>query len=521
MFFAVALLLMSTCFFSASAAEQPYFNNHIIIDKNEAYSGNVPTAEPDNNGEAVKDETIEEAVAAEDEAVEDNADDIGTSENEANEESELQNISFSDISEDDWFYENVIDLAERGIISGYPDGSFKPDGTITFAEYTKLLVQCVESEIDYITNVLDYSHWADRYIYAAVEGKYLPIVDILTTEYLPDAYITRSYMAKMMVLALDIASTAKETPFADSNDRYMVEAYTEYLMFGEMNEQGTRFSNGDVTATRAEAAAFISRILSYIEDKDAYKAAAVLENAANTNLSLEYEFIDFFYYANKQMLDRYSFTTNVPFDIWCDYFTRTQIMYPDALVGRMYECEFLPADNRYIITVEYDNGYETARKNQLESRRIAKEIVDKIITPEMTVVDKIVAIHNYIVENCSYDYENYIEGKLEGDVLNAYGVFVEGRAVCQGYCAAFNMLCEYAGIKSIAVNGKSAQNDLDHLWNAVIVNDEIFYIDTTFDDPIPDQPGVPSRDFLYVTESALRRYGHEWDSAGIKKIYFE
>jgi len=187
----------------------------------------------------------------------------------------------------------------------------------------------------------------------------------------------------------------------------------------------------------------------------------------------------------------------------------------------MYECEFLPADNRYIITVEYDNGYETARKNQLESRRIAKEIVDKIITPEMTVVDKIVAIHNYIVENCSYDYENYIEGKLEGDVLNAYGVFVEGRAVCQGYCAAFNMLCEYAGIKSIAVNGKSAQNDLDHLWNAVIVNDEIFYIDTTFDDPIPDQPGVPSRDFLYVTESALRRYGHEWDSAGIKKIYFE
>ena len=38
---------------------------------------------------------------------------------------------FTDVSETDWFYPYVMDLSEKKVINGYPDGTFQPQNTVT------------------------------------------------------------------------------------------------------------------------------------------------------------------------------------------------------------------------------------------------------------------------------------------------------------------------------------------------------------------------------------------------------
>ncbi|HOV28185.1 MAG TPA: S-layer homology domain-containing protein [Pseudobacteroides sp.] len=47
--------------------------------------------------------------------------------------------SFNDIKSNKWYYESVIMAKQNGIIGGYPDGSFRPDGKATRAEVATMI----------------------------------------------------------------------------------------------------------------------------------------------------------------------------------------------------------------------------------------------------------------------------------------------------------------------------------------------------------------------------------------------
>jgi len=48
-------------------------------------------------------------------------------------------MTFKDLDKAHWSFKAVAAMAEAGIISGYEDGSFKPSGLITRAEFTKMI----------------------------------------------------------------------------------------------------------------------------------------------------------------------------------------------------------------------------------------------------------------------------------------------------------------------------------------------------------------------------------------------
>lgn len=53
-----------------------------------------------------------------------------------------QAIQFSDVNREDrfgWAYDYVMDAAEKGIFTGYPDGTFKPGSSLTYLEGMKLV----------------------------------------------------------------------------------------------------------------------------------------------------------------------------------------------------------------------------------------------------------------------------------------------------------------------------------------------------------------------------------------------
>lgn len=87
-------------------------------------------------------------------------------------------VSFSDLDSGHWAYEYITTLAEQGVINGYTDGTFRPSGTITAAEFIKLITVAAvgEEEVNKTSVPADYflAHkWYGKYVYWAGENSLL------------------------------------------------------------------------------------------------------------------------------------------------------------------------------------------------------------------------------------------------------------------------------------------------------------------------------------------------------------
>lgn len=80
-------------------------------------------------------------------------------------ESKSYKSTFTDVADEAWYANYVGFMAECGIISGYPDGSFAPDATITRAEFATMISRLDEMKSGKISfsDVPDW-HWANAYI---------------------------------------------------------------------------------------------------------------------------------------------------------------------------------------------------------------------------------------------------------------------------------------------------------------------------------------------------------------------
>lgn len=100
-------------------------------------------------------------------------------------------------------------------------------------------------------------------------------------------------------------------------------------------------------------------------------------------------------------------------------------------------------------------------------------ILAKIIKPGMTQEQKIKAIHDYVVLHVTYD-SRYREDQSVGSVMIAID---EGRGVCGDYTLLFKDLCQRISIPCVFEDGDPFT--LNHAWNAVFVNGEWKFVDTT------------------------------------------
>lgn len=107
--------------------------------------------------------------------------------------------TFTDVVSDAEYAKAVSYLAEYGIVSGYPDGSFRPEAAVTRAEFVKLLHKALfipypwwyGEEISY-SDVTD-GHWAWEYLNCACQAGWL--VGDADSGLRPDSAITRTEAA--------------------------------------------------------------------------------------------------------------------------------------------------------------------------------------------------------------------------------------------------------------------------------------------------------------------------------------
>jgi len=97
---------------------------------------------------------------------------------------------FTDISSDDvtWYTKYVCFAKDKGIIDGYPDGSFKPEQTINFVEVAKILVNVYLIEVPQ-----GLGPWYQGFVLALQDGNDVP----QTIEELEQA-VTRGEMAEFI-----------------------------------------------------------------------------------------------------------------------------------------------------------------------------------------------------------------------------------------------------------------------------------------------------------------------------------
>lgn len=116
-----------------------------------------------------------------------------------------------------------------------------------------------------------------------------------------------------------------------------------------------------------------------------------------------------------------------------------------------------------------------------EAKKLAQAVVDKIITKNMSDFEKAKAIHDYMVVNIDYDYDNYLANTIPNASYNVIGALKNKYAVCAGYAKTFDLLCELAGLECTYVTGTAGG---PHAWNQVKIDGKWYNVDVTWDDPV-------------------------------------
>ncbi|WP_340005763.1 S-layer homology domain-containing protein [Paenibacillus sp. FSL K6-0276] len=170
---------------------------------------------------------------------------------------------FSDIS-GHWAEANIKRAVSEGIVKGYTDGTFKPNATVTRAEFAVMLMNALKPagngvELGFTDTI---PAWAEKSIAQALEAKIIRGYEDVT--FRPAASITRSELAVMIARAAGVdLTTAVSTGFADDRE---IPSWAQGAVAAMKKLSIVSGRNGNVfapneTATRAEAVTIIMNLL--------------------------------------------------------------------------------------------------------------------------------------------------------------------------------------------------------------------------------------------------------------------
>ena len=172
-----------------------------------------------------------------------------------------EGLSFSDVNPGDWFYDNVMDAAENGYVSGMGDGTFQPKKATTRAQFASMIANALgyESDPDAASMFPDVAedYWGKSAINFCVKNDILKGYDDGTFQ--PEKPITRQEAASILRNAFKLTESSSETFPDDSaisgwakESVYIVKA--SGLMKGDAGTGNFRPTD---TIIRAEAASIL------------------------------------------------------------------------------------------------------------------------------------------------------------------------------------------------------------------------------------------------------------------------
>lgn len=164
-----------------------------------------------------------------------------------------------------------------------------------------------------------------------------------------------------------------------------------------------------------------------------------------------------------------------------------------------------------LLSFKYSKDSETIKRHKSELEKKVEAVLKEIIKPGMTPYQKEIAIHDYLINNCEYDYEGFESNKIKDESFTAYGALCLGIAVCEGYAEAADIMLNRSGVESRIISGKS--RGYGHAWNLVKIEGEYYHLDITWDDTAQLSSDGKQRYYYFNLSDEDIKKDHEWVKA--------
>ena len=181
-----------------------------------------------------------------------------------------EDIKFSDININDWYYNDICIASKAGYINGYEDKTFKPNKTITREEVSKILISIKNKQDNVYDKLNKYpdknkvSNWAKPYVEGAIEQGYLQGDDLGLLN--PTNNITR---AESITILSRVSKEKSEIKDKTKNEAPVITATEDLIL-----EVGQKFD--------------ISMLNVKVSDKEDKNLDVKYEGKVNTDLAGNY-----------------------------------------------------------------------------------------------------------------------------------------------------------------------------------------------------------------------------------------
>lgn len=174
---------------------------------------------------------------------------------------------YNDVKETDWYYDAVMILTEKGVVSGDGSGGFKPSDKVTREQFVKMILEAIDVELadaDHSFTDVKTGAWYANYIVTAV--KHGIVKGLSESEFGVGSNISRQDMAVLIERVLTYkeieVEKAEVAPFADASEvaSYAKEAVANMKAIGIIQGYNNHYNPKD-NLTRAEAATVIASLL--------------------------------------------------------------------------------------------------------------------------------------------------------------------------------------------------------------------------------------------------------------------
>jgi hypothetical protein len=179
------------------------------------------------------------------------------------------------------------------------------------------------------------------------------------------------------------------------------------------------------------------------------------------------------------------------------------LLFYDPYTWNLETLDYTSQGQNVTLHFTYLVDYNSFAAMQTELDGVVEDVLTE--TRDLSVLKKLYYIHDYIIKNCDYDLDAIYSG-------SPYGALVDGKAKCDGYSLALQMIAEKAGIPCVTVISLPQNGEFGHAWNKVKVSTSWYNIDLSSDDTtLKSDWDEICYDWFLLADSELGKLHKEWD----------
>lgn len=171
-------------------------------------------------------------------------------------------VTFKDVPKSNVHFDDIYNLTDRGVLTGYKDGTYKPTGHLTRAEAAVILTRALDldTEDPFAPGFKDVKKGAWYYDSVATLADYGIINGFEDGTFRPQDKLTRSQMAMILTEAYSLYTLGGKTPFKDVPEDVWFSDAVHALHYFEVTNGVTPTSFAPKSFVRRDAiASFVVR----------------------------------------------------------------------------------------------------------------------------------------------------------------------------------------------------------------------------------------------------------------------